>query len=77
MPDERVTAIVLRPRGDASLMNAAGLEPGDRLVGVNGRAVTDVDVSALASELEAGGTASLDIDRAGETRTVEVRFEEE
>lgn len=77
MQDGRVTAIVLRPRGDGSLMRSAGLEPGDRLMQVNGAAVSEADVATLSRQLAAGGSATLDIVRSGEARTIEIRFEEE
>ncbi len=71
------TSLLLQPRGDATLMNSAGLEPGDRLVSVNGTRVAELDPSALASRLSSGGTTAITIIRAGETRTVDIRFEEE
>lgn len=77
MQNETVRALVLRPRGDGSLMRSAGLEPGDRIVKVNGKAVADIDVSSMASQLGAGGTTIVDIVRSGEDRAIEIRFEKE
>ena len=72
-----VTGFVLRPRGDASLMQSAGLEPGDRLVKLNDQPVAEIDPSTFAAEFGARGTAIVDIVRSGEARTIEIRFEEE
>ncbi|MEQ8559736.1 MAG: type II secretion system protein N [Henriciella sp.] len=77
MRNDVVSSLVLRPKGDGSLMRAAGLEPGDQLLNVNGVSVSEADLSALSTELEAGGVATLDVQRSGETRTIEIRFEEE
>ncbi|WP_300393138.1 type II secretion system protein N [Henriciella sp.] len=77
MRNDVVSSLVLRPKGDGSLMRAAGLEPGDQLLNVNGVSVSETDLSALSTELEAGGVATLDLQRSGETRTIEIRFEEE
>lgn len=70
-------SLLLQPRGDATLMNSAGLAPGDRLVNVNGTRVAELDPSALASRLATGGTTTITIVREGEIRTVDIRFEEE
>ena len=70
------SALVLTPKGDPSLMQSAGLVPGDHLVSVNGRNVSALDPSALLSQLETGATVSIAVVRSGEDRTFEIRFEE-
>jgi len=68
---------LLGPRGNSSLMGAAGLAPGDRLVSVNGNNVARIDIASLADELASGGTARLGLERAGAPRSIDIRFEEE
>ena len=70
------SALVLTPKGDPSLMQSAGLVPGDRLVSVNGRSVSALDPSALLSQLETRATVSIAVVRSGEDRTFEIRFAE-
>lgn len=72
-----VRAYLLGPRGNSSLMGAAGLAPGDRLVSVNGNNVATIDIASLADELASGGTARLGLVRAGAPRSIDIRFEEE
>ena len=72
----RVASLLLRPRGDPALMQSAGLEPGDRLVEVNGASVADVDLPALADELGSVGTARVTVIREGTSKSLDIRFEE-
>lgn len=72
----RLSSVLLRPRGDSSLMQSAGLEPGDRLVEVNGAPVSDVDLPSLAAELGSVGTARVTVIRNGTSQSLDIRFEE-
>lgn len=58
----KVTGLVLQPKGDAPLFAAAGLQPGDVLMSVNGTNVASPDA---LSQLPATGTVSLDVERGG------------
>lgn len=54
---------------------AAGLQPGDRLLSVNGRPLGNVQVDRqLLDELKNGGTARVEIQRGGQIVTVERKF---
>ena len=72
-----VRAFVVGPQGNSRLMGAAGLAPGDRLVSVNGNGVASIDVASLADELASGGVARVGLVRAGTSRSIDIRFEEE
>ena len=72
----RLSSILLRPRGNPSLMQSAGLEPGDRLVEINGKRVAEIDLSALADEFGAARTARVTVIRDGTTQSLDIRFEE-
>jgi general secretion pathway protein C len=61
----------LNPKGDGALFKAAGLEPGDMLIAVNGAPVSDgADVRSL---LAGGGTVSLEVERGGRRMTVSAK----
>lgn len=54
---------------------AVGLQPGDRLLSVNGRQLGDVQADRqLLNELKNGGTARVEIQRGGQIVTVERKF---
>lgn len=72
-----VRAFVVGPQGNSSLMGAAGLSPGDRLVSVNGNRVAEIDIASLASELGGGGVARVELVRGGMPQSIDIRFEEE
>ncbi len=73
---DRLTGFLLRPRGNASLMQSAGLEAGDLLTGINGRNVSEIDTSALATELGATHAARVTVMRNGASRTIDIDFVE-
>jgi general secretion pathway protein C len=65
-----LTGLVLTPKGDGAAFAAAGLQPGDVLVSVNGRPVAELrDPAAIVALLDAGG-ASLAIERGGRPLTL-------
>lgn len=49
----------------------AGLQPGDRILTVNGRAIADFDDLSLTIKVSAGERLKLEVDRGGETVVVE------
>ena len=71
-----VTAYTLRPRGNPQLMQDAGLEPGDKLIAVNGRQVSALDTAGLAAEFGSARTVSVTVLRGGETQSLDISFEE-
>lgn len=57
------------------LRNSVGLQPGDRLLSVNGRQLGEPEVDrVLLNELKNGGTARVEIQRGGQIVTVERKF---
>jgi len=57
------------------IRQAVGLQPGDRLLSVNGRQLGDPQVDRqLLDELKNGGTARVEIQRGGQIVTVERKF---
>lgn len=65
-----LTGLVLSPKGDGAAFAAAGLQPGDVLVSVNGRPVSELrDPAAIVALLDAG-SASLAIERGGRPLTL-------
>jgi general secretion pathway protein C len=59
----RVTGVVLQPRDDGTMMRIAGFEPGDVIVGVNGRPVSSA--ADIAAQLKPGARLSVEIERGG------------
>ncbi len=74
--DDRIGALILRPRSNPQLMRAAGLEPGDRLIEINGSQVSELDMSGLAAEFGSARTISVTVLRDGGARTLEINFGE-
>jgi regulator of sigma E protease len=50
---------------------AAGLQPGDRILSVNGRTIADFDDLSLTIKVSAGERLRLEVDRGGETIVLE------
>ena len=70
-----ITGFVLQPRGDGATFRAAGLQPGDILLSVNGRAAATIErPEDMAREFEMAGEASVQIERGGRQITVPVRI---
>ncbi len=64
----RITGLTLSPKGDATAFRAAGLEPGDVLIAVDGRPVQNItDFGSLPS---GGSGPQLQVERGGRTITV-------
>jgi general secretion pathway protein C len=68
----RVSGYTLLPRGDSPLMKAAGLEPGDVLVALNGSHLTPERYSELSQELNAA-EVQLTVQRGAEMRTITLK----
>jgi general secretion pathway protein C len=67
----KVTGLALTPKGDAAAFRAAGLEPGDVLVAVDGRPVQNIaDFGSLPVN---GSGPVLQVERAGRTITVNAK----
>jgi|CXWL01.1.fsa_nt_gi general secretion pathway protein C len=65
---DKVTGITVNPRGNGDLFREMGLQPGDVVTAINGQPVASAD--AVAGQLSAGGSISLQIERAGRTINV-------
>jgi general secretion pathway protein C len=69
-----ITGFVLQPRGDGAAFRAAGLQPGDVLIAVNGRAAGTIErPEDMAREFEMAGEASVQIERGGRQIMLSVR----
>lgn len=62
----RVSGLVLQPRGAGAAFTAAGLQPGDVLISVNGMRVTGADDAGRAAGLFGGaGSVAIEVERGG------------
>lgn len=66
----RLTGYTLLPRGNDTLLRAAGLQPGDVLVSVNGQALDPERLAELADQLKSNPRAEIAYRRDGQLRTV-------
>lgn len=71
MDGARVTGLTLSPKGDAAAFRAAGLEPGDVLIAVDGRPVQNI--TDFGSLPQGGSGPVLQVERAGRTITVDAK----
>lgn len=68
MSGSEMSGLILTPKGDGAAFKAAGLEPGDILLAVDGKRVQAItDLPALPT---GGGGPVLQVERAGRTITV-------
>ncbi len=68
-----ITGFVLAPRGSGKAFSAAGLQPGDVLVSVDGAPVSSIrDPATLVQRLDAGGV-SVGVERGGEIVSLQIR----
>ena len=72
----RVTGVVLQPTGEGQSFRAAGFQPGDILVSVNGRRVQDVGEAARLPTSLGSGDALVQVERNGETISFRTRVSE-
>ena len=70
--DGRVAGYALMPGGDEALLRQAGLQPGDVLLDVNGRALDPGRLLELADELRQEPRARITFRRDGQTRTLDL-----
>ncbi|WP_394004714.1 type II secretion system protein N [Luteimonas sp. WGS1318] len=69
--DGRLAGYTLLPRGNSEvLLRAAGLQPGDVLLSVNGQVLSPSVITELASELKSNPRAVVTFERDGQTRTL-------
>ncbi|MFC4728788.1 type II secretion system protein N [Coralloluteibacterium thermophilus] len=66
----RIDGYELIPRGDGGLLRAAGLQPGDVLLAVNGNTLDPERLAELEQELAGRGAATLTIRRGDATHTI-------
>lgn len=67
-----LTGYVLTPKGSGAAFAAAGLQPGDVLVSVDGATVTSLkDAAGLTQQLESGGI-DITVERAGRPVTLRI-----
>ncbi len=69
----QVNGFTVQPQGAGDTFRAAGLQPGDVVVGVNGQRISSAEhARALAGQLR-GGEANLEVERGGRTVNLRVR----
>lgn len=69
--DGRLSGYTLLPRGNSEmLLRAAGLQPGDVLLTVNGQVLSPSVINELATELKSNPKAVVTFERDGQTRTL-------
>lgn len=66
----KLSGYTLLPRGNDALLRAAGLQPGDVLVSVNGQALDPERLVELADQLKSNPRAEIAYRRDGQLRTV-------
>ncbi len=66
----RMSGYTLLPRGNDALLRAAGLQPGDVLVSVNGQALDPERLAELAGQLRSNPRAEIAYRRDGQLHTV-------
>lgn len=72
---DRMTGVILQPNGEGEAFRAAGFQPGDVLISINGRRVTNAGEAArFATEIGSG--ALVQVERGGETVAFRARVSE-
>jgi general secretion pathway protein C len=71
--DGSTDGYTLMPRGDGALLRQAGLQPGDVLTSINGRALDAEHLQELQEELRHGGQASITYQRDGQRRVLTLK----
>jgi general secretion pathway protein C len=68
-----VNGIVLQPRGAGAAFAAAGFQPGDVVVAINGQPVSSQDAAQrFAQQLAPGSNASVEVERGGQRLTLAI-----
>lgn len=71
-----VTGVAVAPAGDGALFEAAGLRPGDVIVGVDGRRIASAaDAAALARRIRPGARLSLEVERGATTVPIAINLD--
>ena len=70
--DGNIVGYRLNPRDDGQLMRAAGLQPGDVLIALDGDGIGDIEPEDLADRIVSGTSVSLTVERQGKTEVVEL-----
>lgn len=69
-----ITGFVLQPRGDGATFRAAGFQPGDVLIAVNGRSAGSIErPEDMAREFNLAGEAMVQVERGGKPITLTVK----
>jgi general secretion pathway protein C len=72
--DNQVTGLIVTPGGDGGrVFRAAGFQPGDVIVSVNGQRVVSAE-QAQSIIAQSGGNATVMVDRGGRAVPIRVRF---
>lgn len=72
---DRMTGVILQPNGEGEAFRAAGFEPGDVLIAIDGRRITDArEAARFATGIGAG--ALVQVERDGETIAFRARVSE-
>jgi len=71
-----ITGYRLDPIGDPSIMQQAGLAPGDVLLQVNGASVAQLDTTDIIEQIGASETVEMRVNRNGSEQTIRLRFGE-
>lgn len=69
----RLTGIVLQPTDDGSALRAAGFQPGDVLLSINGQRIQDMGQAAQFATDLGSGDALVQVERGGETISFRAR----
>lgn len=67
----KIVGMTLNPKGDGALFKSTGLEPGDLLISVNGKAVGEGE--DIRSLLVSGSSALLEVERGGRRMTISAK----
>lgn len=67
MVDGKISGIVVTPKGDGALFDAAGLRVGDIIVSISGRPITSTaDIASLQSQITPGTNLSIEVERGAD-----------
>ena len=67
----QLSGVIVQPNGSGALFRSSGLQPGDVVLGVDGRRINSAEQARMAMGRVQGGSAVLEVERDG--RTVQVR----
>ena len=71
---DRLTGVVLQPQGRGEAFRAAGLQPGDVLISVDGKRLDSPDsLAGLRERIAAPGTVNVQVERGGRVTSLQIR----